>query len=106
METIIRDGGRLCIPSNETEARECVRYFGLPVELQAAFVLGGWRRAANSEDELVGLFKEGQNLSPIAEVSLFWKLPPCKYCGEPATGDYCEAQGYRSTHKAESIPSQ
>ena len=100
MEIIIKGGGRMGVPSNEFEAVESVRYFGLPVELLASFVLGGWQKTANSEEELAHLFHEGRRLSPIGEVTLFWELPPCKHCGKPATGDYCEGKGYRGTHEA------
>ncbi|OHA92162.1 MAG: hypothetical protein A3J09_01575 [Candidatus Zambryskibacteria bacterium RIFCSPLOWO2_02_FULL_51_21] len=84
---------------NAAEALSYARDFGYPVELAAAFVLGGWRRTASTEEELRKLFEEGENLSPIGEVTLFWRLLPCERCGEPANGEYCENTGYKDTHK-------
>jgi carbamoylphosphate synthase large subunit len=61
------------VPLNVSEALSYARDFGYPVKLAAAFVLGGWRQTANNEEELGRLFREGQNLSPVGEVTLYWK---------------------------------
>ena len=62
------------VPIDFDEAMGHVRRFGFPVELAAAFVLGGWRRTAANEDELKSLLKEGQDISPVGEVTLRWPV--------------------------------
>ncbi len=43
---------------------------GFPLDLEYSFVLGGWHRTAESEDELRKLLSEGLALSPVNEVVL------------------------------------
>lgn len=59
---------------DEEEALKYVGEFGFPVELVGIFVLGGWQRIANNEEELREFFGEGKSFSPVGEVQLRWKI--------------------------------
>ena len=62
------------VPADYPEALGYIHQFGLPVELEAAFVLGGWRKTATNEQELEKFMEAGQSLSPVGEVRLLWKI--------------------------------
>ncbi len=43
---------------------------GYPLAVTAAYVLGGWRKVAQDEHELLSLIEEGLRHSPVGEVCL------------------------------------
>jgi hypothetical protein len=62
------------VPDTGDQAVVYVREFGLPVEVVGAFVLNGWKKVATTEEELRHLVAEGQRLSPVGEVTLYWTI--------------------------------